>query len=200
MWCVLPKLFSSVIICCTAAHIHFDDPRLDTSIRTRVSSHFCGLSVPCQRKTFEPPPIMSTRLLQGREPLEFLAFAIGYAVLVVCCLVPTCIAYRRRRRMERRLVEQQAQLQRRLQESNLVFLRNMRPDAMSLERMRTEDITAQLDETTMVRALRVIYDCEPLTNVIHINFSFVLADIGKTSLCESTRWRGRKGRRDYGRY
>lgn len=52
--------------------------------------------------------------------------------------------------MERRLVEQQAQIQQRLQASNMVFLRSMqRPDVM--EAMRTRVVTQELEATTMVR-------------------------------------------------
>jgi hypothetical protein len=95
----------------------------------------------------------SIRILQRTtdEPIEFLAFLIWYIFLVLCCLIPTCCAYRRRRIMEHRLAEQQATMQQRLQQSNLLFLSNFANDAAgpSLERVRTQLITDDLASTTM---------------------------------------------------
>jgi Ring finger domain len=43
-----------------------------------------------------------------REAYEFVAFVMWYLFLVMCCVVPTCCAYHRRRHLEARLVEQRA--------------------------------------------------------------------------------------------
>lgn len=86
------------------------------------------------------------------DSLEFFAFLLWYMFLVVCCVLPTFCAYRRRRQMAR-LAERQSQLI--LQ--NAVFFSNLRLSASaeearkrSLRTERTKSITQALKETSFV--------------------------------------------------
>lgn len=105
----------------------------------------------------------------GDDPIEFLAFLVWYIFLVMCCLIPTCCAYRRRRIMERRLAEQQASMQHRLQQSNLLFLSNLSQHETggppSLERVRTQFIADDLASTTMTLEAHHFVDSTPVIPV-----------------------------------
>ena len=86
------------------------------------------------------------------DSFEFVAFLLWYMFLVVCCVLPTFCAYRRRRQMAR-LAERQSQLV--LQ--NAVFISNLRLSASaeearqrSLSTERTKAITQALKETSFV--------------------------------------------------
>jgi len=56
----------------------------------------------------------------GRDFLEFVGFLAWYLMLVTCCIIPPCLAYRRRRNWERRNARQ-IYLQR-MAASGLIFL------------------------------------------------------------------------------
>lgn len=88
------------------------------------------------------------------DRFEFVAFLLWYLFLVFCCVVPTCCAYRRRRQMELRLTaQQQANLNQRLQHSNLYILSNMQRHANNSERIQQERkriLGEELNATTMV--------------------------------------------------
>lgn len=100
-----------------------------------------------------------------QETYEFVAFLLWYLFLVLCCIVPTCCAYRRRRMVESRLVQHQFDLQR-LQQQQL----NGQPNFLLLDqissstsqarrnneqyrRMRKDKIGEILQATTLVSFL-----------------------------------------------
>ena len=89
------------------------------------------------------------------DRFEFIAFLLWYLFLVFCCVVPTCCAYRRRRQAELRLTaQQQANLNQRLQHSNMYILSNMQRHANNSERIQQERkrlLGEELKATTMVR-------------------------------------------------
>ena len=91
------------------------------------------------------------------DRFEFIAFLLWYLFLVFCCVVPTCCAYRRRRQAELRLTaQQQANLNQRLQHSNMYILSNMQRHANNSERIQQERkrlLGEELKATTMVRGM-----------------------------------------------
>lgn len=91
---------------------------------------------------------------QGDDPYEFVAFLLWYIFLVLCCIVPTCCAYRRRRMIERRMIEQHANMAQ-FQQANLFFLNatNNRQSALheeGLQQQRELLLTEALKPTTMI--------------------------------------------------
>ena len=101
-------------------------------------------------------PCTHHSMLRWFTLLEFVAFLLWYVFLVLCCIVPTCCAYRRRRLIERRIVEQQANMAQ-FQQTNLFFLNaNNRQNAISEEALQQERhrlLTETLKSTTMVSFL-----------------------------------------------
>jgi hypothetical protein len=89
----------------------------------------------------------------GRDAYEFVAFLLWYLFLVVCCVLPTCCAYRRRRLMEARIAQQQVSFDQ-LHQQNVFILSNLhlRPemDAEEARVERTKRITEALKVTTFV--------------------------------------------------
>lgn len=91
----------------------------------------------------------------GRDTYEFVAFLLWYLFLVICCVLPTCFAYRRRRIVEARMAQQQANFDR-LRQQNVILLSNLSPDQMyfidneEVKAERTRRITAELESTTFV--------------------------------------------------
>jgi hypothetical protein len=88
----------------------------------------------------------------GRDAYEFVAFLLWYLFLVLCCVIPTCCAYRRRRLVEARIAEQQASVSR-IERQNLFILSSLRHSPHNSEQireLRSTKITEQLKETTMV--------------------------------------------------
>jgi hypothetical protein len=89
----------------------------------------------------------------GRDAFEFVAFLLWYLFLVLCCVLPTCCAYRRRRLMEARIAEQQESFDQ-LHQQNVFILSNLhlRPDLDGEEARieRTQRITEALKVTTFV--------------------------------------------------
>ena len=90
---------------------------------------------------------------EGRDTYEFVAFLLWYLFLVVCCVLPTCCAYRRRRILEARMAEQQAHYDF-LREQNIFILSNLqlRPETETeeIKEERTRRITEALQSTTFV--------------------------------------------------
>jgi hypothetical protein len=91
------------------------------------------------------------------DAYEFIAFLLWYIFLVLCCIVPTCCAYRRRRLVELQLAQQHANLHR-MQRNDLFILSNLEhnsqirrqnPERVQQERLRI--LTDELEGTTMVR-------------------------------------------------
>jgi hypothetical protein len=74
--------------------------------------------------------------------------------LVLSCIVPTCCAYRRRRRVEARLAQQQFDLHRLQQHSNFFIIDQLLPSVRNnserFRRRRTEKRSEQLKEMTLV--------------------------------------------------
>lgn len=103
---------------------------------------------------------------------EFIAFLVWYLILVGCCIIPTCCAYRRRRLAEQRYLMHQANLQR-MRQNGLFVLSNFQhahPDGMGgsylvrrynngnnhhnserIQQDRLRALTDTLKGTTMVR-------------------------------------------------
>jgi hypothetical protein len=100
---------------------------------------------------------------ESQDAYEFVAFLLWYLFLVVCCVLPTCCAYRRRRLMEARIAQQQASFDQ-LHQQNVFILSNlhMRPDMDGEEARaeRTKRITEALKITTFVSALQYCIEFE----------------------------------------
>jgi len=90
----------------------------------------------------------------GRDAYEFVAFLLWYIFLVLCCIIPTCCAYRRRRLIEARIAQHQAGLAR-LQPSNIFFLSSLqsRREGEEVQAERTQLLHEKLKATTMVSHL-----------------------------------------------
>jgi len=102
---------------------------------------------------------------RGQDTYEFVAFVLWYLFLVLCCVVPTCCAYRRRRLVEARLAQHQYDLQRlhhQQQQQHYAMaggssffildqLSSARRNSENVRRLRTEKIGENLKETTLVR-------------------------------------------------
>ena len=89
----------------------------------------------------------------GRDAYEFVAFLLWYLFLVLCCVIPTCCAYRRRRLVEARIQQQQDSVNR-IERQNLFILSSLRQNQENTERLRElrgEKLAEHLKETTMVR-------------------------------------------------
>ena len=95
-----------------------------------------------------------------QDTYEFIAFVLWYLFLVLCCVVPTCCAYRRRRLVEARLAQQQSrltqqqfELQNQQQRPNFILFDQMgaRRSSERVQSVRTEKLGDELKETTMVR-------------------------------------------------
>lgn len=89
---------------------------------------------------------------QGRDAYEFVAFLLWYLFLVLCCVIPTCCAYRRRRLVEARIAQQQASVNR-IERQNMFILSSLRQSQHNTERIREQrstKIAEKLRETTMV--------------------------------------------------
>ena len=79
---------------------------------------------------------------------------LRYIFLVLCCIIPTCFAYRRRRMAEERIQRQQETM-RTFQQQNLYFLNALqRRDSEQVVEARTRALKEELDKTTMVRTMR----------------------------------------------
>jgi hypothetical protein len=75
----------------------------------------------------------------SRGSNEYLPFLLWYLLLVLCCILPTCFAYRRRRLLERRLTSQHndrmdriMSLQQQHQENNPINNNQLTDDAWNL--------------------------------------------------------------------
>lgn len=102
--------------------------------------------------------------IPGNNAYEFVAFLLWYIFLVLCCIVPTCFAYRRRRLLETR-VEQQQENMNRLQQSNIIVLSNFHqhqqqywPNEEVLQSARAQAITKVLQKSTMTVKERDLYE------------------------------------------
>lgn len=91
----------------------------------------------------------------GRDAFEFVAFLLWYLFLVLCCVIPTCCAYRRRRHVETRIAQQQASVSR-IERQNLYILSSIHQSQVNSERIneRRDKIAEKLTETTMVRTVQ----------------------------------------------
>lgn len=98
-----------------------------------------------------------------KDAYEFVAFLLWYLFLVLCCVLPTCCAYRRRRYVEQRLAQQQATFDQFQNHQNLYMVNHMQHPYSSSGRYdmqhmdseiarteRTKRITEALKSTTYV--------------------------------------------------
>ena len=88
----------------------------------------------------------------GRDAYEFVAFLLWYLFLVLCCVIPTCCAYRRRRLVEARIQQQQDSVNR-IERQNFFILSSLRQSQQNAERLRElrgDRLTELLKDTTMV--------------------------------------------------
>jgi len=94
--------------------------------------------------------------LVGTGDFQFAAFVLWYLFLVVCCVLPTCCAFRRRRRIEARMAEQQAALERSLRQHNILLWNGgnlqvaAEMDTEAIKEERTRRLTEVLQSTTFV--------------------------------------------------
>lgn len=86
---------------------------------------------------------------EQRDAYEFVAFLAWYLFLVLCCVVPTACAYRRRRLMERRMARQ-SYLQR-MAAQGLVFMEGME---MPSPTMMIDTEENELQRKERMRALK----------------------------------------------
>lgn len=101
-----------------------------------------------------------------QDTYEFVAFLLWYLFLVLCCVIPTCCAYRRRRILESRLAQHQFDLQQRQQHQfnghpNFLLLDQISSSASQARRnseqyrmVRKEKIGQTLDTTSLVSFIR----------------------------------------------
>ena len=103
----------------------------------------------------------------GREAYEFVAFLLWYLFLVLCCVLPTCCAYRRRRLMEARLAQQQANFDQ-IHQQNVFILSNLHlrqaGGAMGAGGLRLD---LDSDEARAERTKRISAALKPTTFVSH---------------------------------
>ena len=91
----------------------------------------------------------------NNDAYEFVAFLLWYIFLVLCCVIPTCCAYRRRRILEQRIELHQSTLR---QSNNLFILSNLQ-QSQQLRQLNSEHVQherlailrEELKGTTMVR-------------------------------------------------
>ena len=104
--------------------------------------------------SLEDTPGGNIRNDDAQDAYEFVAFLLWYLFLVICCVLPTCCAYRRRRLMEARIAQHQASFNH-LHQQNMFILSNLhlRPDLDGEEAKaeRTRRITEAIKATTFVR-------------------------------------------------
>lgn len=87
----------------------------------------------------------------GRDAYEFVAFLLWYLFLVLCCVIPTCCAYKRRRVVEARMQHQQDSVNR-IERQNLFILSSLRQSQQntdSVREQRGEMIAESLKATSM---------------------------------------------------
>ena len=98
----------------------------------------------------------------GRDTYEFVSFLLWYLFLVICCILPTCCAYRRRRLVEARMAQQLSF--ERLHQQNVFILSHLRAeissssggmDSEQIKAERTRRITEELQSTTFVSMIVV---------------------------------------------
>jgi len=101
--------------------------------------------------SLEDTPAGAAHNDDAQDAYEFVAFLLWYLFLVVCCVLPTCCAYRRRRLMEARIAQHQASFNH-LHQQNMLILSNLhlRPDLDGEEAKaeRTRRIREELKATT----------------------------------------------------
>lgn len=92
-----------------------------------------------------------------QDSLELVAILVWYIFLVICCVVPTFCAYRRRRLLEQQFALERANLHRLQQSSNLLMLSNLqqsseisRRNSERVQQERHRALTDELKGTTMV--------------------------------------------------
>lgn len=84
-----------------------------------------------------------------RDAYEFVAFVLWYLFLIVCCVLPTCCAYRRRRLVESRIAAQRANFDR-LRQHNFFVISNMHIYEEAIKEERSQKIAEELQATTFV--------------------------------------------------
>jgi len=97
----------------------------------------------------------------GRDAYEFVAFLLWYLFLVLCCVVPTCCAYRRRRLVEARIAHQQASVNR-IERQNLFILSSLRHSQQhtdQIQEQRGEKLKEKLRYCTLVRRRLDVLKC-----------------------------------------
>jgi hypothetical protein len=96
----------------------------------------------------------------GNDAYEFIAFLLWYVFLVLCCVIPTCCAYRRRRQVEARMAQHQTTMDRWQATNMFIVAGGFRTDnAEHVQAHRTKYLQQELKATTMVRVCDVNYCC-----------------------------------------
>jgi len=114
----------------------------------------------------DPTNDSSTEEEKAREVYEFVAFLAWYVFLVMCCVVPTACAYRRRRANEARLRQQVGQREETSDPNGLVFLRGStfdgRPITIVASPGESRRIIAEQEEQMIeerTKNIKKVIDC-----------------------------------------
>jgi hypothetical protein len=123
----------------------------NSSITDTLSSGSTGTSPP----TTGPPSGLVFENRPGTTgDFEFAAFVLWYLFLVVCCVLPTCCAFRRRRMIEARIAAQHAAFERSLRQQNIIIWNNLQAqpdlDSEAVKEERSRRITEVLQATTLI--------------------------------------------------
>ena len=125
----------------------FDERHLTTLAESILNSDDEATSAP----SGDPSP--GKVIKDDHGPYEFVLFLLWYMFLVICCVLPTFCAYRRRRLMEQGFTEQQQATLDRLREQNVFVISNVRVNEAEIQMERTKRITEELQRTTFVSTM-----------------------------------------------
>mmetsp|Transcript_13315 Transcript_13315/g.22040 ORF Transcript_13315/g.22040 Transcript_13315/m.22040 type:complete len:305 (-) Transcript_13315:616-1530(-) len=103
---------------------------------------------------------------EGRAFLEFVGFIAWYVLLIVCCIIPPCLAFRRRRVMDRSITLHQREYLQRMTEQVIMFGSAATPGEVEEEYQleRSRRIVIALKATTVTVQAEHLIDKEEEDN------------------------------------